>query len=257
MSYKQGDPLIKESFLFRLASALTFYPVVCIAQLINIVLYSTGFENTKKLRAFKGRAILVSNHTTFLDPVKMSCTVLPFRTWHTLLERTVETPFLGTFTRLLGGLPLPPGGRGIERIIESGEAAFRQFRFIHFYPEGECYIHNQKIAPFKSGAFLIAARLGIPVFPVVTIFREGFFKPKTFFARKLPKEKAVVLDPVYPEKYIRYNDDGSIALNSVKEFAGAVRALMQNEIEKRHEKNYRDGTQAYSRGKMPRIKGIN
>jgi 1-acyl-sn-glycerol-3-phosphate acyltransferase len=257
MSYKHGDPLIKESFLFRLASHLTFYPIVCIAQLVNMVLYSTSFENTEKLRRFRGRAILVSNHTTFLDPVKMSWTMLPFRTWHTLLEKTVEAPFLGVFTRLLGGLPLPPGGRGIEKIIESSEAAFKQFHFIHFYPEGECYIYNQRIASFKSGAFLVAARLKIPVFPVVTIFSEGAFKPGTFLARKFPKEKAVVLDPVYPEKYIRYNDDGSIDLNSIKEFAGAVHVIMQNEIEARHEKNYRDGTQAYCKGKMPRLKGIN
>jgi hypothetical protein len=44
---------------------------------------------------------------------------------------------------------------------------------------------------------------------------------------------------------------------SVKEFAEAVRNTMQHEIDKRHEADKRAGTQAYFKGQMPRIKGIN
>ncbi|MDR2097217.1 MAG: 1-acyl-sn-glycerol-3-phosphate acyltransferase [Spirochaetaceae bacterium] len=257
MRYKKGGPLIDNSFFFRLCSDLTFYPVWHIAQLVNIILYSTSYEGRGKLRRYRGRAVLVSNHTTLLDPVLVSGAMLPERTSHTMLERTVETPFLGTFTRLLGGLPLPPGGGGIERIIASSEAIFKYRRFIHFYPEGECYVYNQEIMPFKPGAFFIAARLGLPVFPLLTVFFEGALKPKTPFARKFPMERLVVLDPVYPSAYIKYNDDGSIALPSVKDFASAVRDIMQNEIEKRRKSGKGAGTQAYFKGKMPRIKGIN
>jgi 1-acyl-sn-glycerol-3-phosphate acyltransferase len=257
MRYKRGDPLIDNSFLFRISSTLTFYPVWHIAQLVNLILYSTSYENRSKLRKFKGRAVLVSNHTTLLDPVLVSGAMLPERTWHTLLEKTVETPFLGTFTRLLGGLPLPPGGRGIERIVESCQDIFKRRRFIHFYPEGECYRYNQRIMPFKTGAFFVAARLNIPVFPLLTVFSEGLLKPKTFFARKFPVECMVTLDPVYPASYIRYDSDGSILMASVKEFAEAVRVIMQNEIDRRRGADSRAGTQAYFKGQMPRIKGIN
>lgn len=257
MRYKKGQPLIDDSLLFRFLSTITFYPVWHIAQLINIVMYSTSYENRDKLRSFKGRAILVSNHTTFLDPVLVSGAMMPARTWHTLLERTVETPFLGTFTRLLGGLPLPPGGAGIEKIIASSEAAFRHRRFVHFYPEGECYLYNQNIAPFKTGAFFTAARLDLPVFPLVTVFSEGRLKPKTLFARKFPLQRLVVLDPVYPSGYIKRSEDGSINMASVKDFAAAVRNIMQNEIDRRREACKRAGTQAYFKGQMQRIKGIN
>jgi 1-acyl-sn-glycerol-3-phosphate acyltransferase len=157
----------------------------------------------------------------------------------------------------LGGLPLPPGVGGIERIIASSEAIFKHRRFIHFYPEGECYVYNQQIMPFKTGAFLVAARLNLPVFPLLTLFSEGALRPKTPFARKFPKERLIVLDPVYPSTYIKYNDDGSIALPSVKEFAAAVHEIMRNEIERRRGLNERDGTQAYFKGWMPRIRGIN
>ncbi|MDR2795695.1 MAG: 1-acyl-sn-glycerol-3-phosphate acyltransferase [Spirochaetaceae bacterium] len=257
MRYKKGGPLIDNSFLFRLCSALTFYPVWHIAQLVNIILYSTSYGDRAKLRKYKGRAVLVSNHTTFLDPVLVSGAMMPGRTWHTMLEKTVETPFLGTFTRLLGGLPLPPGGSGIEKIIASSEAIFKYRRFIHFYPEGECYIYNQKIMPFKTGAFYVAARLGLPVFPLLTVFSEGLLKPKTPFSRRFPKERLVVLDPVYPSAYIRYNEDGSIAMPSVKEFAAAVYEIMCKEIDRRRGLDGRDGTQSYFKGRMLRIKGVN
>ncbi|MDR2802762.1 MAG: 1-acyl-sn-glycerol-3-phosphate acyltransferase [Treponema sp.] len=236
---------------------LTFYPVWHIAQLVNIILYSTNYEGRDKLRGHKGRAVLVSNHTTLLDPVLVSGVMMPERTWHTLLEKTVETPFLGTFTRLLGGLPLPPGGGGIEKIIMSSEAIFKYKRFIHFYPEGECYIYNQEIRPFKTGAFFIAARLKLPVFPLLTTFSARSLKPKTPSVWKSPLERLVVLDPVYPSSYIKYNDAGDILMSSVKEFATAVHDIMQNEINKRRELNKGEGTQAYFKGQMPRIKGIN
>jgi len=143
---------------------MTFYIVWPIAQVVNLVMFSTGYKNRWKLSGFR-RAILVSNHTTFLDPVKICGAMLPLRTWQTLLEKTVEAPVVGTLTRLLGGVPLPPGRSGLQRILETADTLFRFRRFLHFYPEGECYLYNQEIREFKPGAFFIAAELNLPVIP--------------------------------------------------------------------------------------------
>jgi 1-acyl-sn-glycerol-3-phosphate acyltransferase len=89
------------------------------------------------------------------------------------------------------------------------------------------------------------------------VFSEGRLKPGALFSRKFPRERIVVLDPVYPACYIKYDDDRRIVLSSVKDFAEAVRSIMQKEIDKRHEADSRAGTQAYFKGRMPRIKGIN
>lgn len=250
MPYKRGRPLLDISLPFRLATAMVFYPVWVLAQTINILLYETGYENTKKLKSIS-RAILVSNHTTFLDPVMVCGAMFPRRTWSTLLERTVESPFLGTFVRLLGGMPLPPGRTGLDRILAFADTAFRYRRFIHFYPEGECYLYNQKINEFKPGAFYIAAELDIPVIPMVTVFSEGAFKPFSFWGRSLPKEKMVILDPIYPSRFIRRNEAGVLSMDSVREFAQGVREIMQREIDARN------GSSAFYRGKMERMKGIN
>ncbi|MDR2797147.1 MAG: 1-acyl-sn-glycerol-3-phosphate acyltransferase, partial [Treponema sp.] len=154
---------------------MTFYTLWPLAYLINRMIYGIRYEDRKKLTGFS-RAILVSNHTTWLDPVSVSGAVLPYRAWHTLLEETVETPILGTFIRLLGGVPLPQGRQGLQQMLAICETAFQYRRFIHFYPEGDCYIYNQQIEPFKPGAFFIAAELDIPVIPLVSIFSEGPFK---------------------------------------------------------------------------------
>ena len=236
---------------------IVFYIIWHIAIIICFVAGAASYEGKKKLRKYKGNAILVSNHTTFFDPVFISGITMPRTMWHTLLEATVEAPLLGTFTRLLGGVPLPPGIKGIEKIIDIAPRAFRYKRFFHFYPEGDCYLYNQQIQPFKAGAFYIAARLNIPVFPLVTVLAEGLLKPKTLFARKFPREKLVVLDPIYSEKYIRQKDSGEIDMDSVREFAEAVRSEMQQEIDRRHAQNPRWGTMAYYKGMMKRINGVN
>jgi 1-acyl-sn-glycerol-3-phosphate acyltransferase len=250
MPYKHGRPLIDASLPFRLATAWTFYTIWPIAQLFNGMMLSTRYVNTRKLARFS-RAILVSNHTTFLDPVLVSGATLPRRTWQTLLEATVESPFLGTFTRLLGGMPIPRGRTGLKQLLDNCDIAFRHRRFLHFYPEGECFLYNQKINEFKPGAFWIAAELDIPVVPLVTVLSPGPFKPYSFLGRSLPKETLVVLDPVYPSQFVKRNETGEPTAESVREYAQAVREIMQAEIDKR------GGTQVFYRGHMERIKGIN
>jgi 1-acyl-sn-glycerol-3-phosphate acyltransferase len=228
---------------------MTFYSLWPLAHLLNYLIYGIRYEDRKKLAGFS-RAILVSNHTTLLDPISVSGAVLPWRTWHTLLEETVETPILGTFVRLLGGVPLPPGRQGLQKMLAICETAFQYRRFIHFYPEGDCYVYNQQIESFKPGAFFIAAELDIPVIPLVSIFSEGPFKAHTWLGRSFPLKTIRILDAVYPSQFIRRDDKGVLCAESIRDFAQAVRRIMQDAIDDR------GGSSAFYRGKMERLKGI-
>jgi len=250
MPYKHGRPVIDLSFWFRIATRLTFYFIIPIAFLINFMQHSTRFKHRWRINKIR-RAVTVSNHTTFMDPVKIATLVLPGMVYQTLLEATVESPFLGTFTRLLGGVPIPRGRTGYPKIREICEKAFKYNRFLHFYPEGECYLYNQKIGEFQSGAFRIAADMDIPVVPLVTVFSDGLFKPGSFLGRSLPIETLVVLDPVYPSRFIRRDEKGEITSESIREFSEEVRQRMQDEIDSRN------GSTAFYRGRMERIKGVN
>lgn len=221
-----------------------------IAYSFNFIHLSTKYKNRFRLYGIR-RAITVSNHTTFLDPVKIAALVLPRLIYQTLLEITVESPVLGTFTRILGGVPLPRGIQGYKKILEICKKAFKYRRYLHFYPEGECYLYNQKIREFKPGAFFIAAELDIPVIPLVTVFSQGPFRPWSFWGRSVPMETLVVMEPVYPSAYVRREKNGELSAESVREFAEAVRKKMQKEIDRR------GGSSAFYRGHMERIKGIN
>jgi len=250
MPYKHGRPVIDLSVFFRVASAWTFFLTFPIAMLVNIMQHSTRYKHRWRMYNHR-KVITVSNHTTFFDPVKITGLVIPRLIFQTLLGATVEFPVLGTLTRLLGGVPIPRGKTGYRKIFEICERAFKYRRYLHFYPEGECYLYSNKIGEFRQGAFRIAADLDIPVVPLVTVFSEGLFRPWSFWGRSLPVETLVVLEPVHPAQFVRRDENGEISSESVKEFAEAVREIMQREIDRR------GGTNAFSRGKMERIKGLN
>jgi len=250
MPYKHGRSPIDLSFWFRVASALGFYLTIPIAFFINLIHLNTRYKNRFRIYGIR-KAITVSNHTTFLDPVKISALVLPGLIFQTMLEATVEFPVLGTYTRILGGVPIPRGKTGYRKILEICEHAFKYRRFLHFYPEGDCYLYSQKIGEFKIGAFKIAAELDIPILPLVTVFSEGLFRPWSFWGRSSPVETLVVMEPIYPADYVRRNEKGELSSDSIREYAEAVRQKMQAEIDKR------GGTNVFYRGKMERIKGLN
>ncbi|WP_461256333.1 lysophospholipid acyltransferase family protein [Treponema sp. R80B11-R83G3] len=250
MPYKHGRPVINLSFIFRTASLLTCLLIIPIAMLINYLMFFTRYKNRFKVYGIR-KAITVSNHTTFLDPAKIGWLTFPRLSFHTMLESTVESPFLGTFTRLLGGVPIPRGITGYRKIVEVCDKAFKYRRFMHFYPEGECFLYNQNIKEFKTGAFRIASELDVPVIPMVTVLTKGLFRPWSFWGSTLPNETLIILDPEYPSRYVKRDERGEITADSIREFAQTVRQKMQAEIDKR------GGSSVFYRGQMKRIKGVN
>ncbi|MDR0456878.1 MAG: 1-acyl-sn-glycerol-3-phosphate acyltransferase [Treponema sp.] len=250
MPYKHGRPVIDLSPWFRIASAWAFYITFPIAMLFNFMQHATSYRHRWRIYGIR-RAITVSNHTTFLDPVKITGLTLPRLIFQTLLEATVEFPVLGTYTRLLGGVPIPGGKTGYRKVFEICEKAFKYRRYLHFYPESECFLYNQRIREFRPGAFRLSAELDIPLIPLVTVFSNGLFKPWSFWGRSLPVETLVVLEPEYPARYVRRNEKGEITPESIREFAEAVRRKMQREIDRRK------GSDAFYRGRLERIKGLN
>lgn len=280
MRYRKGDPLVRISPLRRLIGDMLVVLICAIGWPLSRALYRIEIERggarnsgamlprggcTEWSRdcALPRRAILVSNHCMPLDPLFHSMAILPRRTFYTLLEETCEAPLLGSFVRILGGIPLPRSGSRLEDIEGAVAYGLRTRGFAHFYPEGECFLGNQRILPFKAGAAYFAIKFAVPVVPIVTVLRRAH-GPRS----KLIRVAIRVLPPVEPPNLrpalapLRAGilpslpegaaDSSARALlvASIR-FTRKIHDSMQAEIERA------GGDPSLYRGPMPRIRGVN
>ncbi len=238
MARRRGEPVVVYSPRFLPSTAL-YHALLLAARLVNLSLFGLRIRGREHLRGID-RAVLVSNHTLVLDPALISHALRPRRTYFTMLEETALIPGLGTFVRLLGGIPLVRGGRR-ERLID---AAIRQCGFVHFFPEGECHLRNQDIRPFRRGAFHEACRHALPVIPVTTVLRERAWP--LWRRLGLPPRVLVVIGAPMTVGGTR----GRLAAGSrsaEEDLASRVRAVMQAVIDRE------GGCKTIGRGQMPRL----
>ena len=263
MAYGRGDPLIRRTALFLALSKALTWLVELIGWPIMKAIYGyrvRGRENLPRREASLRKAensrdrrpvIFVSNHALPLDPLLHALSILPRFTYFTLLEDTVLTPVLGTFVRLLGGIPIPPDPDWLDDIEAAVKAALAGRGRIHFYPEGECFLLNQEIKPFKAGAFYYAIRCGAIIIPIVTVLSRGGAAGASGAAARHPgrvRAEILILPALEaPAASGRASADlhASIAL------ARQTRAVMQAAIDTG------GGDKSLYLGPMPRIKGVN
>lgn len=237
MAYRRGDRIIRFTPSF-LPFTLVYAAVMAAVRVVDWILYGIRIEGRENLRGLP-RAVLVSNHTLLLDPALVSHAIRPRRTYFTMLEDTALIPYLGTFVRLLGGVPIPGGAAALRTLEGAASTALAELGLIHFFPEGECYRGCQDIRPFHPGAFLLACRAGLPVVPVTTVLHSRGL-PAGF----PPRVTMVIGSPVPPPPAGSSEHD----LRRAAILMGRhVRALMQEAIDAR------GGSRALYRGVMPRL----
>ena len=195
-----------------------------------------------------------------------------------MLEETALIPHLGTFVRLLGGVPIPEHHASVRTLETAVQQALQDLGFIHFFPEGECYRRNQKIRPFHPGAFFLACRLRVPVVPLTTVLYERQWFGKSSFSilgrtLRLPLRVTIVIgEPLYPADFLGIclhtvrSDSGSFKSaefcktpysgkvetvaslrDAAKDMSRYVRELMQETVDRE------GGCKTIYSGKMPRI----
>jgi len=178
--------------------------MLILVKLIDFLVFRLKVKGRKNLKRVK-EAILISNHTLIMDPGLIAHAIRPCRTYFTMLEETAIVPFLGTFVRLLGGVPIPEHLISIRTFESAVLKALKELGYVHFYPEGECYLWNQEIQTFHPGAFYLSCRLHIPVMPITTVLHERRWFGRnslSLWGRTLrlpPKVTVIIGDPLYPE----------------------------------------------------------
>jgi 1-acyl-sn-glycerol-3-phosphate acyltransferase len=112
-----------------------------------------------------GACVVVANHASYLDGVVMKA-MLPARFSFVIKKEMSTVPLGGLLLRRIGSQFVERSNRNsaaadarrMMKLADSGQA-------LVFFPEGT-FIEQPGIMKFHSGAFVIAARAGLPVVPV-------------------------------------------------------------------------------------------
>jgi len=244
--YRKGAPIIGWSPRFIPALAM-FHFALSAVRVCDWVIYRTRILGRQHLRSLPA-AVVVSNHTLLFDPGIVAHAIRPRRTYFTMLEQTALIPYLGTFVRLLGAVPIPEGPGSLRILDDAARAAFGTFGLIHFFPEGELSLHNQELQPFHPGAFLLACRRGVPVVTVTTVLHQRLWRGRPWVriaghTLRLPPRLSIVIGPPrYPDE-----QDRRSPVRAARVMADRVRQEMQAAID-RH-----GGCKTMGRGLMPRL----
>jgi 1-acyl-sn-glycerol-3-phosphate acyltransferase len=129
-----------------------------------------------------GPSIVVANHASYLDGPLLFA-VLPPRFGFVIKKEASRIPLAGTLLRRLGHHFVDrrnrhEGGGDVRRILR----AVIQGQSVAFFPEGT-FGTETGVARFHTGAFVAAARAGVPVTPVVIRGTRRALRAKTFVPR--------------------------------------------------------------------------
>ena len=120
-----------------------------------------GRENIQR----KARYIIVSNHQSQLDILVAFRLFSPFK-WVSKAE-VFRLPFIGWNMFLNRYIRLKRGDRAsIRQMMRDCEQALARGSSLFFFPEGT-RSRTGRMKAFKSGAFVLAQRMQVPILPVV------------------------------------------------------------------------------------------
>ena len=131
------------------------------------------FASEKAKEKIRGGALIIANHTEFIDPVYLM-TVFWYRRHHFIASEEIMDSGAGGFFRACGCIRIDRNNvtmntmREITDRLKSGEV-------VSMFPQGRISVDEEADAGFKSGMILMAIRSGAPIVPVYVEPRKGFF----------------------------------------------------------------------------------
>ncbi len=120
-------------------------------------------KEAKKL--IRGGAVLISNHTGFLDPVYLMTGILYRRHRYVCIKDFFDRPVVGFFFKLFQCIPIDRehfSTESFRTIVDRLE----QGQLVVMFPEGRINFETNDTAAFKSGMVLMAIRAKVPIVPV-------------------------------------------------------------------------------------------
>ena len=170
---------ISSAFFFCIALVIWLLTVLVDKRLVLLHLFSSFWasvylwvmpawsvrvqgRNTVRLR---DRYVIVSNHQSGLDILMAFRLYFPFK-WVSKAE-VFKIPFIGWNMYLNRYIKLKRGDKkGIAKMFVDCEKALADGNSLFVFPEGT-RSETGSLKPFKSGAFILAKKMAVPILPVV------------------------------------------------------------------------------------------
>lgn len=141
--------------VFQIIRAIVFFPL--------LIFFPTRFINKKKIP--KGKAILLSNHTSNLDPVLLVYKTT--RRYRGLAKKELfKNKFLGWFFKKLGMIPVDRENTDLNAIKECIKI-LKDDKPLLIFPEGtRNKTGTTEFQEIKNGAAMLAIKANAPIIPV-------------------------------------------------------------------------------------------
>ena len=130
----------------------------------------------------KGPCVVVANHASYLDGVVLKA-ALPARFSFVIKKEVSRLPLAGLLLRRIGSefvdrFNRHAGAVDARRLIKAADAG----QALAFFPEGT-FLAQPGLGKLHTGAFAIAARVGVPIVPIVIrgtrrVLPSGRFLPR-------------------------------------------------------------------------------
>ncbi|HVP27757.1 MAG TPA: lysophospholipid acyltransferase family protein [Myxococcota bacterium] len=163
--------------------------------------------------------VMVSNHQSLLDILVLFRLFVHFK-WVSKIEN-FRIPFIGWNMRLNRYIQLKRGDRAsVIQMMEAAEKTLRAGNPIMMFPEGTRSVDG-RLRAFKTGAFELAKKVGVPVLPIVLEGTGNALPKRGFVLQGRHPIRLRVLDEIPPERF---------ASQTADELTAQVRELYVKEL---------------------------
>jgi 1-acyl-sn-glycerol-3-phosphate acyltransferase len=180
--------------------------------------WSVCVEGRSTIR-MRDHYVIVANHQSQLDILMAFNLFFPFK-WVSKAE-VFKIPFIGWNMYLNRYIRLKRGDKkGIAKMFVDCEKALAKGNSLFFFPEGT-RSETGSLKPFKSGAFILAKKMNIPILPVVIRGTKDALPKHSMNFHGSQKMIIRVLEPVPYERFAHL---------SAKETGDMIRNIIAAEL---------------------------
>ena len=201
IKFDETYPYLDKSLTFRIWHFLIYLVTWLVAFPANWIRFGIKIEGREKIRRnrelFANGMMTVCNHVHRWDMICVLQAMRYRRAWIPMYAK----PFRGKdgfLMKAIGGVAIPEELSGLRAFDKAMDELHANKQWIHLFPESCSWRFYAPLRPFKTGAFNMAYRHGLPVVPLVISFRPrtGWRK---LFGKGEPLLTIHVGDPIVPD----------------------------------------------------------